>query len=113
MKKSLGAYFLVTAAAVAAAAVIALLSSVWLLAAAVPFLLWWTLYFRSLSYSIEGKSILIRSGVLFKKRRIVPLKNIQRVMHLRCAFLKDTILSVVYTASGSIVIFTRFSTESL
>lgn len=113
MKKSLGAFYLVAAAILAAAAALALIFSAWLLLSAVPPLLWWALYFRSLGYSIQGKSILIYSGVLFKKRRIVPLKNIQRVMHLRCVFLRNTILSVVYTASGGIVIFTHFSTESL
>ena len=113
MKKSLGAFYFVAAVILAAAAALALIFSAWLLLSAVPPLLWWALYFRSLGYSIQGKSILIYSGVLFKKRRIVPLKNIQRVMHLRCVFWRNTILSVVYTASGKLVIFAHFSTESL
>lgn len=113
MKKSLGAFYLVAAAILAAAAALALIYSAWLMLSAVPPLLWWALYFRSLDYSIQGKSILICSGFLFKKRRIVPLENIQRVMHLSCVFLKNTIFSVIYTASGRIVIFAHFSTESL
>ncbi|MBE6888972.1 MAG: PH domain-containing protein [Ruminococcaceae bacterium] len=113
MKKSLGAFYLVAAAILASAAALALVFSAWLLLVAIPLILWWALYFRSLSYSIQGKSILLCSGVLFKKRRIVPLENIQRVMHLRCVFWRNTILSVVYTASGGIVIFAHFSTESL
>lgn len=113
MEKSRVAYRLVSLCGLllltAAAVIFPRLMLIFILGAAVLGV-WWTLYFRSVGYCIVSGSLVMRSGVLFRKQRCIPIENIQWVMRLKLPFLQETVFTAVHTASGSVVIFADFST---
>lgn len=114
MKKSCAAYRLVLLCGLllltAAAVIFPQLMLIFIFGAAV-FGVWWTLYFRSVGYCIVSGSLVVRSGVLFRKQRCIPIENIQWVMRLKLPFLQETVFTTVHTVSGSVVIFADFSTD--
>lgn len=114
MEKSCAAYRLVLLCGLllltAAAVIFPRLLPIFIFGAAV-FGVWWTLYFRSVGYCIVSGSLVVRSGVLFRKQRCIPIENIQWVMRLKLSFLKKAVFTAVHTASGSVVIFADFSTD--
>lgn len=114
MEKSSAAYCLVLLIGLlppaAGAAIFPWLLPIFILWAA-AFGIWWTLYFRSTEYSIISDNLVLRSGILFRKRRCIPVENIQWVMRLKLPFLQQAVLTAVHTASGAVVIFADFSTN--
>lgn len=114
MEKSGAAYTLILIAGllplVAGAVIFPRIILLFVIAAAV-FGCWWTLYFRRAGYSVVAGSLVVRSGVLFRKLRCIPVENIQWVMRLKLPFLQKSVITAVHTASGSVVIFTDFSTN--
>ena len=109
--------FWVTAVFISAAAVIgAILASrisaalcvvcVCLGAAALTF---FYIKFRSVRYSVENGSIIIRGGVLIKSEQNIPMQNILWKTTVKFCFI--TLFTVIYTASGKAVIFAAADRE--
>ncbi len=76
------------------------------------FMLWWSLYFHYLDYSYRNNEFYIKSGWIFSKLRVICSENILWVMKLKIPFSKETILSVIHTSGGNIVILADFLTDS-
>ena len=113
MRKSRFVYFAAETAAGIVFAAVSLAAPAAALAAFALFTLWWTLYFRGSSYKVSGGSLVVSSGVFFRKTRTIPLISVLRTTRLTTPFLKSALLTVIHTAGGSSVIFADFSTESI
>lgn len=114
MEKSGAAYSLILIAGLLPIAAVAVIFPRLLLIfvfVAAAFCLWWTLYFKSAGYCVVSGSLVLRSGILFIKRRCIPVENIQWVMRLKLPFLHKAVLTAIHTASGTVVIFADFSTN--
>ena len=91
--------------------VIAVLGAIWIFPKAWFFILvvgatlmgWWGAYFKSVSYEIKGDNLRILSGILFRKERVLPLREI--LMTKRTEAAGKTLFTVVYFSGGRVVIF--------
>lgn len=118
MKKSWAAYWTADFLAAAAAALLfsfgLFIRAAGILAAAV-FLLWWTVYFFRLDYSLDNNEIIIQSGIIFRKKIHIPRVNI--LWTTRASFcvgkrLRIPLFTLIRTAGGKAVIFCDYLTES-
>lgn len=60
-------------------------------------------HFRSIGYSVENRRLLIRSGVLFGKRRVIELSSVLWTTEVKIG--SATLFSVLHTAGGKAVVF--------
>ncbi len=75
------------------------------------FTLWWGLYYNSLEYIADKNTISINRGVIFKRSIILKTENILWKMRLSIPICKNSALTVLHTAGGTLVIFCDFSTD--
>lgn len=73
---------------------------------------YWCGYYYSLKYTIGNNVLEITSGILFKKRRSIPLSNILWEMRLTSPFFAGSAMTVLHTSGGNAVVFCDFSTYS-
>ena len=81
-------------------------------AAALLLSVYWLGYYNSLKYSLSGGEISMTSGILFRKRRIIPTSSILWEMRLTSPLFHGCAMAVLHTSGGSAVIFADFSTDS-
>ena len=89
-------------------------AAVWLFPLGLPFLalaVWWSLYFFSIRYTRESDRLVIRSGVLLKSEKIIPLSNILWRTSVQFPFSDSSALTILHTCGGNRVIFGGFSTD--
>ncbi len=72
----------------------------------------WLLYYYKLKYSVENNVLTADSGIIFRKRRILPPDNILWEMRLTSPLFRGTAIVVLHTPGGQIVIFGHYSTVS-
>lgn len=63
----------------------------------------WVLYFNSIKYTISDKILTIKSGVILKKTKIIPLDKI--LLKSSYAVGKTIFLTIIRTAGSFAVIF--------
>ena len=74
-------------------------------------LIWLVLYYNRLKYWLSDNTICIKCGVLFTRRKRIPVANILWTMRLSMPFYRMVALTILHTAGGVAVIFADFSTE--
>ncbi len=92
----------------------AAVAAFWNVLAALPLLiilLWWTLFFKSIHYHIDGDRLTILSGVLLKSEKIIPLSNILWKTSVKFPFSDTSALTIIHTCGGKWAIFGEFSTR--
>lgn len=110
MRKSKDIYYFILM--LTATAAILAVRIIVLLCAVILFGVWWALYYNRLSYSVMQDRLVIKSGVFFRKLRVVKLENIQWVMRLKLPMRRAASLTALHTLNGIIVILSDFSTKS-
>jgi len=70
-------------------------------------LLWvyWVGYYYLLDYTLSENVIYITSGILFKRRRRVPLENILWEMKLTSPLFRGCAMTVIHTSGGITAVF--------
>lgn len=63
----------------------------------------WTVYFISLKYSYGGGKILIESGIMFRKKRLIYEKSL--LMTREISLFGKTAAVILYTAAGRTAMF--------
>ncbi len=71
--------------------------------------IWW-LYYHSLEYANSNNCIIINSGVIFRRKKILPEGNILWKMRLSSPLFRGDFLTVLHTSGGNAVLFCGFST---
>lgn len=71
--------------------------------------IWW-LYYHSLEYTYSNNNIVINSGVIFRRKKILPPENILWKMGLSSPLIRGDFVTVLHTSGGSIILFCEFST---
>ena len=74
------------------------LSAVGILTAAI-----WILYFHTIKYEISDEILTIKSGIFFKRTKIIPLKKI--LMKSRYSIGKTVFLTIIRTAGSFDMIY--------
>lgn len=87
------------------AAAIFLAPKLWFVWAAARIALWAAAfgYFQTLSYEISGGNLRISSGFFFKRKRILPKKEI--LMTTRFALAGRLLFTVAYFSGGRVILF--------
>ena len=67
-------------------------------------------YYYKLEYFLVEKTICIKSGIILRRERIIPLNEILWTTRLFMPFCRTSAVSILHTARGSVVIFGEFST---
>ncbi len=114
MKKAPHIFIILIAAATALAALVIFSLPLLTLPVAIlylMFIIWWSIYYYSLEYSMHNKTICIKSGVFFQRRRILEINRILWQMRLVLPFCSSAALTALHTAGGTLVIFCDFSTR--
>lgn len=63
----------------------------------------WIFYFRTIKYEINDEILTIKSGIFFKKTKIIPLKKI--LLKSSYSVGKNVFLTIIRTAGSLAVIF--------
>ena len=63
----------------------------------------WILYFNTIKYEISDEILTIKSGIFFKKTKIIPLKKI--LLKSSYSIGKTVFLTIIRTAGSFAVIF--------
>ena len=63
----------------------------------------WNLYFRTIKYEVSDEILTIKSGIFFKKTKIIPLDKI--LLKSSYAVGKAVFLTIIRTAGSFAVIF--------
>ena len=63
----------------------------------------WILYFYTIKYEISDEILTIKSGIFFKKTKIIPLKKI--LLKSRYAIGETVFLTIIRTAGSIAVIY--------
>lgn len=63
----------------------------------------WIFHFNSIKYTISEKILTIKSGIIFKKTKIIPLDKV--LLKSSYAFGKTVFLTIIRTAGSFAVIF--------
>ncbi len=71
--------------------------------------IWW-LYYHSLEYTRSNNCIIINSGVIFRRKKILPPENILWKMRLGSPLFRGDFVTVLHTSGGIIILFCDFST---
>ena len=71
--------------------------------------IWW-LYYHSLEYTYSNNTIVINSGVIFRRRKNLPAENILWKMRLGSPLFRGDLMTVLHTSGGRIILFGGFST---
>ena len=113
MRKNNCGYYIITAALLLIASAAALIGGVaWTITvSAVALVIWWSVYFARLRYSLIQDVIYVHSGLIFRRTREIPVGSILWVTRLELLPHRRAIASVLHTAGGWIVIFNDFSTK--
>ena len=72
---------------------------------------WWSLYYSTIQYTLSNNTIEITSGIIFRRRRSIPLRNILWEMRLTSPLFRGSAMSVLHTSGGNAVVFCDFSTQ--
>lgn len=80
-------------------------------AAAAAVSVWWSLYYSTIQYTLSNNTIEITSGIIFRRRRSIPLRNILWEMRLTSPLFRGSAMSVLHTSGGNAVVFCDFSTQ--
>ena len=80
-------------------------------AAAAAVSVWWSLYYSTIQYTLSNNTIEITSGIIFRRRRSIPLRSILWEMRLTFPFFRGSAMSVLHTSGGNAVVFCDFSTQ--
>lgn len=72
----------------------------------------WIVYYYRLEYSVQDGMLVIDSGILFRKRRVLPPDNILWEMRLTSPLFHGAAMVVLHTSGGQVVIFGEYSTVS-
>ncbi|MDY4587467.1 MAG: hypothetical protein SPD47_03355 [Oscillospiraceae bacterium] len=87
----------------------------WVVAAAggifVLLSVYWCWYYYSLEYSTAERTLLITSGIIFRRERRLPAENILWEMRLSLLSERKTAATILHTAGGITVIFGEISTS--
>lgn len=67
----------------------------------------WAAYFRSIAYDLRDGVLKITSGFLFKRKRVLPEKEI--LMTTRVALAGKLLFTVAAFSGGRVVLFTEYS----
>lgn len=81
-------------------------------AAAAAVSVWWSLYYSTIQYTLSNNTIEITSGIIFRRRRSIPLRNILWEMRLISPLFRGSAMSVLHTSGGNAVVFCDFSTQA-
>lgn len=81
-------------------------------AAAAAVSVWWSLYYSTIQYTLSNNAVEITSGIIFRRRRSIPLRNILWEMRLTSPFFRGSAMSVLHTSGGNAVVFCDFSTQA-
>ena len=81
-------------------------------AAAAAVSVWWSLYYSTIQYTLSNNTIEITSGIIFRRRRSIPLRNILWEMRLTSPLFRGSAMSVLHTSGGNAVVFCDFSTQA-
>ena len=73
---------------------------------------WWSLYYSTIQYTLSNNTIEITSGIIFRRRRSIPLRNILWEMRLTSSLFRGSAMSVLHTSGGNAVVFCDFSTQA-
>lgn len=73
---------------------------------------WWSLYYSTIQYTLSNNTIEITSGIIFRRRRSIPLRNILWEMRLTSPLFRGSAMSVLHTSGGNAVVFCDFSTQA-
>ncbi|MGN0680253.1 MAG: hypothetical protein ACI4JS_11360 [Oscillospiraceae bacterium] len=81
----------------------------WYIWVIVGVVLWgaFAVYFRTISYDLRNGILRITSGVLFKRERILRVKEV--LMTTRVALAGKLLFTVATFSGGRVVLFTEFS----
>lgn len=71
--------------------------------------IWW-LYYHSLEYTYSNNDVVINSGVIFRRKKILPPENILWKMRLGSPLFRGDFMTVLHTSGGRIIMFCVFST---
>lgn len=71
---------------------------------------YWCWYYYSLEYSTAEKTLMITSGIIFRRERRLPAENILWEMRLSMLSERNTAATILHTAGGITVIFGEIST---
>lgn len=110
MKKSRFFFLVISVLWGAAVAVsICFFQKMWYIWAIVGAAVWgvYAVYFRTIAYDLRNGILRISSGVLFKRERILRVKEI--LMTTRVALAGKLLFTVATFSGGRVVLFTEFS----
>ena len=71
--------------------------------------IWW-LYYHSLEYTYSNNDVVINSGVIFRRKKILPPENLLWKMRLGSPLFRGDFMTVLHTSGGRIIMFCVFST---
>lgn len=76
--------------------------------------IWWTALFAKLNYELKNKSVIIQSGILFRRLTAIPQSAIlaQTTFYIRLTKkYRAPLFTILHTAGSRFVIFAEFSTN--
>ena len=71
--------------------------------------IWW-LYYHSLEYTYSNNNVVINSGVISRRKKVLQLENILWKMGLSSPLIRGDFVTVLHTSGGRIILFCGFST---
>ena len=112
MKKSIIVFLTLFLLLMFVAALAYIIGLLWMAIVAVALAVWWGVYFLCIKYTISNNCLVIYSGLLYRKTRKLPIKNILWITYVKPLAACRAAMSLLHTAGGCVVIFADFSTIS-